>query len=129
MRHPIFAYDQRHRDNPSGFVVETLQAVFQALFATKSFESCLIEVVNRGGDADTTGAIAGMLAGACYGLAGIPQRWLKALDGTIRSRCEAQAPALLALAGCAEKMQLRNCFRNCPSTTEETTEEKSSLQA
>ena len=38
-------------------------------FDTDVFEDCLIDVVNRGGDADTTGAIAGMLAGARYGLA------------------------------------------------------------
>lgn len=97
-QHPVFAYDRKRRDNPSGFIVETVQAVFQALFATESFEDCLIEVVNRGGDADTTGAIAGMLAGARYGCAAIPRRWLRALDDTTRQCCEAQAEALLALA-------------------------------
>ena len=95
--HPVFAYDKRRRDNPSGFVVDTLHAVFQSFFATESFEDCLIEVVNRGGDADTTGAIAGMLAGARYGLASIPKRWLKTLDEKISARCSAQASALLAL--------------------------------
>lgn len=94
---PAFAYDRRRVDNPSGYVVETLQAVFQALFGTNSFEACLIDVVNRGGDADTTGAIAGMVAGARYGLAAIPKRWLKALDETTRLACEKQAAALLAM--------------------------------
>lgn len=95
---PLFDYAQKRRDNPSGYVVETLQAVFQAFFSTTSFEACLIDVVNRGGDADTTGAIAGMLAGARYGLAAIPPRWLTALDPEIRHRCVAQAEALLALS-------------------------------
>jgi ADP-ribosyl-[dinitrogen reductase] hydrolase len=92
---PVYAYDKKRRDNPSGFVVETMQAVLQSLFTTESFEDCLIDVVNRGGDADTTGAIAGMLAGARYGMAAIPRRWLKALDESTRINCEKQAIALL----------------------------------
>lgn len=95
-RHPAFAFDGRRRENPSGYVVETLQAVFQAFFGTDSFEACLIDVVNRGGDADTTGAICGMLAGACYGLEAVPARWSKALDASVREVCLAQAQALVA---------------------------------
>ncbi len=83
------------RQNPSGYIVETVQAVFQAFFDTDSFEDCLIDVVNRGGDADTTGAIAGMLAGAVYGLEGIPQRWLAELDPATRGACEGQARGLV----------------------------------
>ena len=92
---PVFAYDKKRRDNPSGFVVETMQAVLQSFFATDNFEDCLIDVVNRGGDADTTGAIAGMLAGARYGYQAIPRRWLATLDQAIRLRCEQQAASLL----------------------------------
>lgn len=95
-RHPEFTFRAtRQRQNPSGYIVETMQAVFQALFDTDSFEDCLIDVVNRGGDADTTGAIAGMLAGALYGPAGIPGRWLHGLDTATRHACEMQAGALL----------------------------------
>jgi ADP-ribosyl-[dinitrogen reductase] hydrolase len=97
--HPVFAYDRKRCDNPSGYIVETIQAVFQSFFATENFEDCLIDVVNRGGDADTTGAIAGMLAGACYGMDSIPKRWLKALDESISQKCTDQALALIALAG------------------------------
>jgi ADP-ribosyl-[dinitrogen reductase] hydrolase len=97
-QHPLFAFDRKRRDNPSGYVVETMQAVLQALFSTDSFEDCLLDVVNRGGDADTTGAIAGMLAGARYGLDAIPQRWLKAIDPSIHRRCTCQAADLIALS-------------------------------
>lgn len=97
-RYPAYTYDNKRRENPSGFVVETIQAVFQSFFSTETFEDCLIDVVNRGGDADTTGAIAGMLAGARYGLAAIPKRWLKALDEITRQQCESQATALISLA-------------------------------
>jgi len=33
--------------------------------------------VNLGDDADTTGAIYGQLAGAFYGIEGIPEKWLE----------------------------------------------------
>ena len=73
-----------------------MQAVLQALLETDGFESCLVDVVNRGGDADTTGAIAGMLAGALYGLKALPPRWLKALNPAVGDACRAQARALVA---------------------------------
>ena len=92
---PEFAFRRRRRQNPSGWIVETMQAVLQALLETDSVESCLIDVVNRGGDADTTGAIAGMLAGALYGMRSLPPRWLKALDPEVREMCGRQARALV----------------------------------
>ncbi|MDD3609543.1 MAG: ADP-ribosyl-[dinitrogen reductase] hydrolase [Halothiobacillaceae bacterium] len=92
---PVFAFRGRRVENPSGYIVDTLRAVFQALFDNDSFESSLVDVVNRGGDADTTGAIAGMVAGALYGLEGLPGNWLASLDREIRVRCTEQARALL----------------------------------
>lgn len=96
--YPEFRFRTRRRENPSGYIVETLQAVFQALFDTDTFPACLVDVVNRGGDADTTGAIAGMLAGALYGAAAIPPAWVNALDAPVRQRCQSQALALVKLA-------------------------------
>jgi len=96
--HPEFTFRAvRQQANPSGYIADTVVAVFQALFDTDDFESCLVDVVNRGGDADTTGAIAGMLAGAMYGRAAIPKRWLDALDPAMRLACEEQAAALVKL--------------------------------
>ena len=95
-RHPEFKFRAvRQSSNPSGYVVDTMQAVFQSFFDTDNFRGCLIDVVNRGGDADTTGAIAGMLAGALYGLEEIPEIWLKTLDADTRRTCETQARALV----------------------------------
>jgi len=97
-RHPDFVFRRRRREeNPSGYIVHTLRAVFSGFFDTDSFESCLIDVVNRGGDADTTGAIAGMIAGAYYGMEGIPKAWLKALDPNTAQLCREQGRALLAM--------------------------------
>lgn len=95
---PAFAYDRKRVENPGGWIVETLRAVFQALFATDSLESALIDVVNRGGDADTTGAILGMIAGALYGAGAVPSRWSRHLDKAIRIECIEQAIALLRLS-------------------------------
>jgi ADP-ribosyl-[dinitrogen reductase] hydrolase len=96
-RNPRFEYRKKTIQNPSGFIIETLQAVFQSFFNTDSFESCLIDIVNRGGDADTTGAIAGMIAGAFYGKNAIPIRWLNDLNPVIYQQCEDQAKHLMRL--------------------------------
>jgi ADP-ribosyl-[dinitrogen reductase] hydrolase len=94
--YPQYVWNKtRQQENPSGYVVETLIAVLQAFFSTDSFESCLIDVVNRGGDADTTGAIAGMIAGAWYGAAAIPRCWQEALNPLITQRCKKQAEKLM----------------------------------
>lgn len=83
----------------TAYVVDTVQTVLHSFFASDDFESCLIHTVNLGGDADTTGAIAGMLAGAYYGVEAIPPRWLKKLDRQVRRQVEQQALALLQLGG------------------------------
>jgi ADP-ribosyl-[dinitrogen reductase] hydrolase len=98
-QHPEFKFRAvRQSSNPSGYVVDTLRAVFQGFFDTDNLRDCLIDVVNRGGDADTTGAIAGMLAGALYGLEEIPEAWLKALDADTSRSCSSQARLLIKLA-------------------------------
>lgn len=97
-RHPEFKFRAvRQSSNPSGYIVDTMQAVFQSFFDTDDFRDCLIDVVNRGGDADTTGAISGMLAGALYGLNEIPEKWLKGLDANIKSACTTQAQTLIRI--------------------------------
>jgi ADP-ribosyl-[dinitrogen reductase] hydrolase len=92
---PKYRFDRRRMENPGGYLVETLRAVLQSLFATDSFETALMDVVNRGGDADTTGAILGMIAGALYGSDGIPRRWLGVLDKATALACADQAVALI----------------------------------
>jgi ADP-ribosyl-[dinitrogen reductase] hydrolase len=82
----------------SGYIVDTVQTVFDAFFHTTDFEDCLVNVVNRGGDADTTGALAGQLAGALYGVQAIPARWLKRLDPAVAAAIRTQTEGLLALA-------------------------------
>lgn len=93
-RHPSFRFSD-YPGRASGYIVETMQTVFHFLFTTGSFEECLIGVVNQGGDADTTGAIAGMIAGALYGEAAIPAGWLKRLDPEVSKEAAAAAEELV----------------------------------
>ncbi|MFZ5470515.1 MAG: ADP-ribosylglycohydrolase family protein [Myxococcota bacterium] len=64
-----------HLLSHAGFVRVGLRLAFWELFHTQSFEEALVDVVNRGGDSDTNGAITGALLGALYGEEAIPERW------------------------------------------------------
>ena len=77
--YPNFVFDP-YKGMATGYVLDTMQTVFHCFFKSRSFEMCLVDTVNQGGDADTTGAIVGTLAGAYYGEESIPARWLKKLD-------------------------------------------------
>ena len=94
--YPKFRFDP-YPGRASGYVVDTVQTVLHYFFNTGSFESCVVETVNRGEDADTTGAIAGMLAGALYGVRAIPARWLDRLDLQAQIAVRLQVNELLKL--------------------------------
>jgi ADP-ribosyl-[dinitrogen reductase] hydrolase len=70
-----FRYRQPPEIQGSGFVVKSLEAALWAFQRAASFEEAVLEAVNLGDDADTTGAVCGQLAGACWGESGIPQQW------------------------------------------------------
>lgn len=96
-KHRTFRFEP-YRGNCTAYVVDTLQTVFHFYFRTDSFQDCVVETVNQGGDADTTGAIAGMLAGATYGVQGIPAACLKRLDQAVHLAIRDQVEGLLRLA-------------------------------
>jgi ADP-ribosyl-[dinitrogen reductase] hydrolase len=100
--HPKFRFND-YKGHAGGYVVETLQTVFHYFFSTGSFEECLVGVVNQGGDADTTGAIAGGLAGAFYGESALPRPWLRKLDPAIRGEIDALIEPLIALSPWAQE--------------------------
>ena len=76
---PTFRFDP-YPGLATGYVVDTMQTVLHHFFRSRSFEECIVGTANQGGDADTTAAIAGGLAGAYYGPGEIPKRWLKKLE-------------------------------------------------
>ena len=63
----------------SGYVVQSLEAALWAFHHTDNFRAGCLLAVNLGDDADTTGAVYGQIAGACYGVQGIPTAWLAKL--------------------------------------------------
>lgn len=80
----------RAKDPPAvrggGYAVHALEAALWALSSTRTYKDGVLAVVNLGDDADTTGAIFGQLAGALYGVGGIPIEWRRkvAMHGRIR---------------------------------------------
>lgn len=65
----------------SGFVLDTLGAALWCALHTSNFSDCVLTAVNLGDDSDTTGCVAGALAGAMYGYESIPAEWIDALRG------------------------------------------------
>ena len=63
----------------SGYVIDSFEAALWSVGRTANFADAVLTAANLGGDADTTAAIAGQLAGARYGLSGIPLAWLEKL--------------------------------------------------
>ncbi len=64
----------------------SLRLALWELFHAPDFEQALIDVVNRGGDADANAAITGAMYGAWVGEAGIPPRWTEAVMEALRER-------------------------------------------
>jgi len=59
----------------TGYCVQSLEAALWCFAKGNDFEETILLATNLGDDADTTAAIAGQLAGAFYGVNGIPQAW------------------------------------------------------
>jgi ADP-ribosyl-[dinitrogen reductase] hydrolase len=66
-----------------------------AFATTDNYRDGCLAAVNLGDDADTTAAICGQIAAACYGEMAIPQKWRQQL--ALRSTVEQ-----LALSLCVE---------------------------
>lgn len=63
----------------SGYCVQSLEAALWCFWHTASFKDAVLKAANLGDDADTTAAICGQLAGACYGVQEIPEAWMAKL--------------------------------------------------
>jgi ADP-ribosylglycohydrolase len=65
----------------TGYVHHTVPLCLHAwLRAPRAFEHAVTDVIELGGDSDTTGAIVGALAGASAGEGAIPAEWLAIVD-------------------------------------------------
>lgn len=91
-------YFEKSRDDitGSGYSVDSLEAALWCFQHTNSFEAAVLTAANLGDDADTTAAIVGQLAGAHYGVNGIPTHWLERLH--MRADIESTSIALFNAA-------------------------------
>lgn len=71
-------YRTKSRDGivGSGYCVESLEAALWCFDHAQSFEEAVLAAANLGDDANTTAAIVGQIAGARYGMTGIPKSWV-----------------------------------------------------
>ncbi|WP_192072624.1 ADP-ribosylarginine hydrolase Tri1 [Pantoea agglomerans] len=72
-------YKEKYRDQirSSAYVIDTLEAALWAVWHTDNFKDAVLLAANLGNDADSIAAAAGQLAGALYGLSGIPEGWVE----------------------------------------------------
>ncbi len=81
-------------NDPGGGVSAILEVGLHEVLTTTDAEAAVVSAVNQGGNANRVGAVTGTLAGARFGDAALPDRWLNELS---------VVPALRELA-----TQLRN---------------------
>lgn len=80
----------------TGYVVQSLEAALWAFHRSDNFRDGALLAANLGEDADTTAAIHGQIAGAYYGVEGIPPEWRERL--AMADKITSMADALFALA-------------------------------
>ena len=80
-----------------GYTLKAMQVALWCVAERPETEQAVIGVVNRGGDTDTNGAVAGAVLGALHGTSSIPPRWLDNLAGG--SRLTELADRLLEASG------------------------------
>lgn len=81
LKNDISRYDENQIES-SGYVLHSLEASLWCFLNSDSYVETVLKAVNLGGDTDTTGAIAGGLAGIHYGIENIPQKWI---DNLVRT--------------------------------------------
>jgi len=94
---PVFRFTP-YPGRASGYVVDTVQTVLHCCSQHADFEAAVVAAVNQGDDADTTGALVGMLAGARCGARALPVAWTARLLPAVTAAITAQCSALVALA-------------------------------
>lgn len=72
-------FNTRDGAQTKGTIMHAYNQAWRSVLFTDSFEEALVDAVNKGYDADTVGAVTGMLAGRIYGYNAIPKRWLEKL--------------------------------------------------
>lgn len=80
------------------FSLDGLAMALHAFYTTDAADAAVVKVVNMAGDADTTGAICGQMAGAFYGVGALNPAWVEDVRRWDRRDIELRAVALYAEA-------------------------------
>jgi ADP-ribosylglycohydrolase len=89
---------------PNGSVWGCLSQAVWAFRTTDSFEAAVIDAIDIGGDTDTVACVTGALAGAAYGIEGIPERWAHQVHGRLTTPEGDAEYDLAALRGLALRL-------------------------
>ena len=76
----------REQIRSSGYVVDTLEAALWAVWNTDNFRDAILLAANLADDADSVAATAGQIAGALYGVSGMPPEWVARVAWSQRIR-------------------------------------------
>gem|GEM_PF-197297 len=78
--HPDRLFDRKEDEiGSSGHVIDTLEAALWVNAQHDNYADAVLHAVNLGDDTDTTGCVAGGLAGLIHGEENIPAEWLEVL--------------------------------------------------
>lgn len=69
-------------DGVSIYAWDAVPAAFYCFLTFNSYEECVLNAVNMGGDTDSIGAMAGAMKGAELGISNIPQKWVEEVRDT-----------------------------------------------
>jgi len=74
----------------TGYIVDTLEAVFWLFLNSKDYNTTILKAVNLGDDTDTVAAITGGLLGIHYGIERIDEKWKEDLKkiNYIKNLCD-----------------------------------------
>jgi len=78
--HAVLGNYENYPLNPSLDAVLCSHAALVSFMHARTLEGAILSAINLGGDADTTGACCGALAGAYWGIDAVPGRWRKELE-------------------------------------------------
>ena len=59
--------------------MDAMAMALNILINSNNFKEAILKGVNLRGDADSLGAVIGQIAGAYYGIDGIPEEWIKVI--------------------------------------------------
>ncbi len=68
---------EEYQIESEGYVVYTLEAALWSFLNSSSYRETVLKAVNLGSDTDTTGAVAGGIAGLYYGFDKFPKSWIE----------------------------------------------------